>query len=420
VRAAGIASRLAGIGRVLSTRNTRIFYGCSLGSWSGQWVQKVATDWLAWQLTHSPAWVGVIAFCNLAPSVLASPLAGAAADRMDRVRLTVLTQMLMAGHAAVLAVLVYTGTIRIELMAILEIGLGTAQAFSAPARQSMVPGMVSRADLPSAVALNSLCFNLARSIGPAIGGVVVALSGVLPCLLINMVGFLTASVTMRTLKLDSRYRRGHAPTGSMVREALEGVQYAVRHPGMGPLFLFASIIAMLVQVVPQTLPPFVDRLYHRGPEGLATLSTSIGLAALVGGLLIVAHNRLSGLCRVVIGAGGALTLATVGFIATGSFAFATLCAAAMGMASTVHSISAQTMLQSSTSGAMLGRVLSLWQLITRAGPAVGALIYGVAAEWAGLRLPVLVGSCVALAACLWALRQAPTMARSLERSDTAT
>ena len=411
--------RLAGIGRVLATRNTRIFYGCSLGSWSGQWVQKVATDWLAWQLTHSPAWVGIVAFCNLAPSVIASPLAGAAADRFDRVRLTVLTQMVTAAHAGALATLVATGTIRIEVMAMLEIVLGTAQAFSAPARQSLVPGLVSRSDLPSAVALNSLCFNLARSVGPMIGGVIVALAGVLPCLLVNMVGFLTASATMRTLRLDSRYRRGHAPTGSMVREALEGVQYAVRHPGLGPLFLFACIMAMLVQAVPQTLPPFVDRLYHRGPEGLAILSSSIGMAALVGGLMLVAHNRLGGLCRIAIGAGAAMAFATIGFIATGSFGFAGLCAAAMGMGSTIHGIAVQTMLQSSTSGNMLGRVLSLWQLITRAGPAVGALLYGVLAEWLGLRLPVLAGACVGLAACLWALRRAPAMARSLERAGAA-
>jgi predicted MFS family arabinose efflux permease len=380
-------------------------------------VQKIATDWLAWQLTHSPAWVGIVAFCNLAPSVIASPLAGAAADRMDRVGLTVLTQMVTAAHAAVLATLVITGTIRIELMASLEVVLGTAQAFSAPARQSLIPGMVSRADLPAAVALNSLCFNLARSVGPAIGGVLVALVGVLPCLLVNMVGFLTASVTMRTLRLDPRHRRGHAPTGSVVREALEGVQFAVRHPAMGPLFLFACIIAMLVQAVPQTLPPFVDRLYHRGPEGLATLSTAIGMAALVGGLMVVAHGRLTGLCRLVIGAGAVLALATIGFVATGSFAFATLCAAAMGASGTIHAISAQTMLQSATSGAMLGRVLSLWQLITRAGPAVGALLYGVLAEWLGLRLPVLGGACVGLAACVWALRKAPMMARTLERTS---
>jgi len=410
---------LAGIGRVLASRNTRIYFGCSLFSWTGQWVQKIATDWLAWELTHSPAWVGVIAFCNLAPSVIASPFAGAAADRMDRIRLTVTAQMVTAGHAAVLATLVYTGTIQIELMAALEVLLGTTQAFAAPARQSLLPGLVSRADMPGAVALNSLCFNLARSIGPAIGGVIVALAGVLPCLLVNMVGFLAASVTMPSLRLDKHYRRGHAPSGSVLHEAVEGIQYAARHPGVGPLLLFAAIVGVLVRSVPETLPPFVDRLFHRGPEGLATLSSSIGVAALAGGLLVAAHGRLSGLCRVSIVGATALTLATIGFVSTGSFGVACVCAAAMGMATTIHGVAAQTMLQSSTSGAMLGRVLSLWQLITRAGPALGALAYGVVAEWMGLRIPVLAGACAALVACAWAMRRAPAWARSLERIDSA-
>src|SRR5216683_2371303 len=147
-------ARLAALGRVLSQRNARIFYGASLISWSGLWMQKVATDWLAWQLTHSALWVGVLAFCNLAPSVLISPFAGAVSDRVDRIRLTTATQLITATHAATLAVLTLTGLIRVEYMAGLEILLGTTQAFAQPARQCLVPGIVSRADLPGAVALN--------------------------------------------------------------------------------------------------------------------------------------------------------------------------------------------------------------------------------------------------------------------------
>ena len=309
---------------------------------------------MAWELTHSPAWVGVIAFCNLAPSVIASPFAGAAADRMDRVRLTVSSQMITAAHAAILAVLVFTGTIRIEVMALLEIVLGTAQAFAAPARQALLPGLVNRTDMPSAVALNSLCFNVARSIGPMIGGLIVALAGVLPCLLVNMAGFLAASLTMPSLKLDKRFRRGHAPSTSVVREAAEGIMYVVRHPGVGPLFLFATIVGVLVRSVPETLPPFVARLFQRGPEGLAMLSSSIGMAALAGGLLVVMHGRLKGLIKLSIGGGAVLALATLGFVATNSFTVAVVCAAAMGMATTIHGVSVQTLLQVRPAGRCWG------------------------------------------------------------------
>ncbi len=406
-------ARLAGIGRVLSQRNARIFYGASLISWSGLWMQKVATDWLAWQLTHSALWVGILAFCNLAPSVLISPFAGAISDRADRIRLTTTTQLITAAHAATLATLTLTGLIRVEYMAALEILLGTTQAFAQPARQSLVPGIVGRADLPGAVALNSLCFNLARSIGPGIGGVIVAVWGVAPAMLANCTAYLLASWSMPLLRLDPRHRRGHAPTGSVAREALDGLVYVARHPGMGPMFLFAATIGVLIRGVQEMLPPYVG-LFGRGPEGLATLSSAIGLAALVGGVLIALRGRLSGLTGLVVGSGLALALATAGFVATHSFAFAVLCAGGMGMASTLHGIAAQTLLQSATSGQMIGRVISLWGLIGRAGPAMGALTYGALAGFAGLQIPVLLGCLVSLAACAIALTRLPRMARALE------
>ena len=383
---------LSVIGRVLARRNARIFYSASLISWSGLWMQKIATDWLAWELTHSALWVGTLAFCNLAPAVLISPVAGAVSDRMDRVRLTTTMQLVTAAHAATLAALTLTGLIRIELMAGLELLLGTTQAFAQPARQSLVPGIVGRADLPGAVALNSLSYNLARSVGPGIGGLIVLFWGVAPAMLANCAAYLFASVTMRSLQLDPAQRRGHAPTGSVWREALEGFRYVAGHPGMGPLFLFAATIGMLVRGVQEMLPPYVG-LFGRGPDGLATLSTAIGLAALVGGTLIALRGRLSGLSGLVIGSGLGMVLATAAFVATGSFAVAVACAAAMGMASTIHGIAAQTLLQSATSGHMIGRVISLWGMITRVGPALGALGYGAAAGMAGLRWPVLLGLC---------------------------
>jgi MFS family permease len=224
-------------------------------------------------------------------------------------------------------------------------------------------------------------------------------------------------MTMSMLRLDARTRRGHAPTGSVLREALDGIVYVVRHPGMGPLFLYAAVIGVLIRAVPEMLPPYVAQLFGRGAEGLATLSSAIGLAAMVGGTLVAMRGRLTGLVRYAIGSGVLLALATGGFVATHSFAFAVVCAGAMGAASTVHGISAQTLLQSATSGQMIGRVISLWGMITRVGPAIGALVYGVASEVAGLQLPVLLGSLLAIGVCAVAVRRLPRMARALEFAE---
>ena len=160
-------ANLASIRRVLSRRNTAVFYGASMTCWTGIWIQQIAVDWLAWELTHSPLWVGILAFCNLAPSVIVSPFAGAIADRMDRVRLTQITQLVVAVHSALLILLVVTGWIRIEILAVLAVFTGISGSFAQPARQSLVPGMVPREDLPAAVAINSLTITSSKALNTA-------------------------------------------------------------------------------------------------------------------------------------------------------------------------------------------------------------------------------------------------------------
>ena len=411
---------LSAIKSVLSQRNTRIFYGCSAFSWTGLWIQQIATDWLAWELTHSALWVGILAFCNLGPSVIVSPFAGALSDRMDRLRLTVVTQLVTAAHAATLVVLTATGVIRIEHMVVLQILLGISQSFAQPARQSLVPGMVSRADLPGAVALNSLTYNIARSVGPGIGGVLVATWGVIPGMVVNCCAYLIASVTMPMLRLPPEARRGHPPTGrSVMREAMDGIVYVARHRGMAPLFIYAWLVGILARSVPEMLSPYVAGLWGRGPEGLAILATTMGVAALAGGMSIAVRGRLRGLSKLTLGAGLVMSIGTGLFVATHSFPFAVVCAVALGAAGTVHGISAQTLLQSGTSGHMLGRVLSLWGMITRAAPAIGALMYGAATEIAGLQVPVIIGAALATLGAVWAWRQLPRMVRGLERATPA-
>jgi len=410
-------ANVASIRRVLSRRNTAVFYGASLTCWTGIWIQQIAVDWLAWQLTHSPMWVGILAFCNLAPSVIVSPFAGAIADRMDRVRLTQITQIVVAVHSAILILLVVTGWIRIELLAVLAVITGISGSFAQPARQSLVPGMVTREDLPAAVAINSLTWNLGRTVGPGIGGVIVAFWGVVPAMAVNCVAYIIACLSMFALRLDPATRRGHAPTGSMMRETLDGVLYIARHPGMRPLFIFAAVLAVLTRPIQEMLPPYVDRVFGQGAGGLALLSSIMGISAFAGGMAIGLRGKLAGLSKMTVVAGIVLTVCTAGFVATGHFAFACAIGGVVSAATTMHGISAQTLIQSGTSGPMLGRALSLWGMVGRAGPALGALIYGTLAELAGLQWPVIIGCAVALLACAYAWRRQPQMARALERTD---
>lgn len=409
---------LSAVAGVFAQRNARIFYAGSVTCWTGSWMQRVATDWLAWELTHSVLWVSVIAFCNLAPSVVISPLAGAVADRIDRVRLTMASQFIAAGQAVVLVLLIVTGLIRVEFIAALAAFNGMAETFAQPARQCLLPGLVPRQYLPGAVALNSLTYNIARFIGPALAGPMIAVWGVVPPIACNGFAFLFASVTMVLLRLDPAVRIGHRSSHSVLHDAVEGIRYVARHRGIGPLMLYAAGVGVMLRSVPEMLPPYVADLFGRDARGLATLASTMGAAALVGGTLVAIRGRLGGLTRIAVFAGLVLAMATACFVATHYFAVGVVCIGVMGAATTMHGISIQTLLQNSAASAMVGRVLSLWGMITRAAPAMGALSYGAAAEFLGLQLPVLIGCLLCGLAWLLAYSRLPRMAPALERSET--
>src|SRR3984885_8397043 len=402
------------LGGVLAQRNARIFYSGSIVCWTGSWIQRIATDWLAWELTHSALWVAIIAFCNLAPSVIISPIAGAGADRVDRVRLTMASQFVTVAQALILVTLILTGLIRVEFMAFLTLCNGAAETFAQPARQCLIPGLVPRSHLPGAVALNSLTYNAARFVGPAISGPMIALWGVVPSIAVNALAFLYASLTMCLLTLEPSIRRGK-PTGySVLHDAFDGIRYVVGHRGIGPAMLFAATVGVTLRSVPEMLPPYVADLFGRDARGLATLASTMGCAALVGGFLIAIRGRMTGLTRIAVGCGLILAFATAGFVATTNFAVGVFCIGAMGAATTIHGISCQTLLQNSAAPGMIGRVLSTWGMITRAAPAMGALAYGVASEFLGLQIPVLIGAALCVMVWLRTWHKLPHMVPILE------
>lgn len=411
---------LSTLTRALSHRNARIFFGASLTAWTGLWMHRIAVSWLAWELTGSAFWVGMVAFCDLAPAVVVSPIAGAIADRADRLRLTMLSQAAIGLNAALIAALVAADVMTIGLLLVLEVLGGIAASFAQPARQSLMPGLVPRADLPAAVALNSLTFNVARFIGPALAAPIIAVAGVWPAIAMNAVAYFIATTTTPMLRVEAAARRGHAATASLMGEMMDGLRYAARHPGIGPILVFAAISALLLRGVQEILPPFVERTFGLGPGALAVLTAAFGVGALISGLAVAARGTLEGTTRLAVLGVLALALSTAGFVATGWFPFGVLCACFMGAAGSVHGISVQTLAQSAADPAMRGRVLSLWGLITRACPALGALILGASGEVFGLVWPTLVAVALSLLVVAWGMARLPRIAAALEGPGAST
>lgn len=394
-----------------------MFFGGSLAAWTGLWMQRVAVGWLAWDLTGSAFWVGMVAFADMAPAVLVSPIAGAIADRVDRLRLSMATQLAIAAQAALIAGITWSGGMTIGLLLALELLGGVAGCFAQPARQALLPGVVPRADLPASVAMNSLVFNLARFIGPALAGPVILVWGVAPAIACNALAYVFASATLLVLRVAPEARQGHPASKSLLGEMRDGLLYVARHPGLGPILLFSALACFALRGLQEILPPFVERLFQGGPESLAILTSAFGVGALVSGLLLAARGRLTGTTRIAILAIGAQAVATAAFVSTGVFWLGVLSAAAIGAMASLHGIAVQTLVQSASDPAMRGRVLAVWGLITRAGPAAGALALGAAGEAFGLAWPVYAAVLLALGIVAWGLTVAGRAAASLERTD---
>ncbi len=377
-------------------------------------MHRIAVSWLAWELTGSAFWVGMVAFCDLAPAVIASPIGGAVADRVDRVRLAMVSQAAIGVQALLVAALAWSGAMTIGLLLVLELLGGIAASFAQPARQTLMPGIVPRGDLPAAVACNSLTFNLARFLGPALAAPLIAAFGVVPAILANALAYLIACATMPMLSIAPEERRGHAVSKSLLGEVVEGMTYAARHVGLGPLLLYAALTAILLRGVQEILPPFVERGFGLGAEALAILTGAFGVGALATGLWIASRGRIEGTTRLAVLAGLAQAAATAGFAATGWFPLGVLAGALIGASASAHGIAVQTLIQTAAAPEMRGRALSLWGLITRACPALGALGLGAAGEVFGLMWPVLVAVLVFLGVFGWGLTRLRRKEAALE------
>src|SRR5215470_2089332 len=195
---------LAYLPRVFRHRNYRIFYAGQAISLIGTWIQTVALSWLVYRLTHSVVLLGVVSFASQGPIFFITPFAGMIADRNDRRSVFIVTRALSMAQAAILTALTFTNAIEINTIIVLALALGIITAIETPTRQSFTVDMVGREDLPQAIAFNAMMFNIARTIGPAIGGVIVAAIGEGLCFLLNTVLSGAVIVSLYMMRLESR------------------------------------------------------------------------------------------------------------------------------------------------------------------------------------------------------------------------
>ena len=404
-----------GLGKIVQAfthRNYRIYAAGNAVSLTGVWMQRVAVGWLAWSLTHSGTWLGIVAMAEFFPVVFLSPLAGALADRRDRVGIIRVTQIAGSIEASLLAVLVYTGAITIELLFGLTLILGIFNAVAQPSRLALIPTLVDRAALPSALAINAIIFNSARFLGPAVAGVVIAKLSVAAAFTVNAVTYVAFLIAMTNLR--GIRALPVAATQGVLKASAEAYGYASRHPGIAPMLLLFTITTIGTRGFVELFPGFADSVFGRGPEGLATLTSTVGLGAIFGAGWMLLRPAVSGLTALVLGNTLMISLAILGFTLTDRFTIALPCVFLAGTAMTITGVGAQTLIQAAVDIRMRGRIMALYGMIFRAGPALGAVLMGLLSERFGLRLPLAVGALVSCAFWAWTRLKQKRIAETLE------
>jgi len=400
-------SQIISIFRSLRHRNFRLYFSGQLLSLNGTWMQNVAQAWLVYRLTQSSVMLGVVAFCSLAPVLLFALYGGVLADRASRRRLLLVVNALATLQALTLGILTLGGWIQPVHIVILALLLGVVHALEMPARHSFVAEMVPREDLSNAIALNSSVFNVARFLGPALAGGLVAWVGEGWVFVINAMTFLAIIVAL----LAMRGTRAAPPSrhGSALSHIREGVRFARghRHIRAG-----LSLVAMMSVVSASTtvlMPVFAKQVYLGGAELLGILLGSMGVGSLVGALRLAQRTSSRGLDRVIGGAGVGAGLALLAFGWVHSLPLALAALVVIGYCQTTLVASTNTLIQLLVPDALRGRVMSLFSMIFIGLMPIGSLGSGTLAHYAGVTVPITLSAGLCLLGSLLFLLRAPRL-----------
>ncbi len=409
------ASGPAALMRALSARNFRNFVigsGCSM---IGTWTQKLAVGWLTWKLTESGTWLGVISFADILPGVALLPLTGAVADRVDRLRLLRITQILLFIQAAALAAITSSGLMTIWILFGLTLCSGTITAFNQPVRLAVVPNLVERSDMAAAIGIHSMLFNVARFVGPALAGLVIATVGLGAAFAVNAATYIVNSIALIFVRMVQEEEvPARKPIRDIPLEVFAAFRYGAGHTGIGGLMVLTLITGICVRPYVELLPGFAAKVFDQGVHGLAMMTSTVGVGAILGGLWISQRGRVSGLFVISNAMLLALIAALLVFSQLHSFWPALSMLAVGGFCMSAMGVSQQILVQTAVEGGMRGRILGVYGLLSRGAPGLGALIMGSLSAKVGLQTPIAGGAILCLGVWYWYWRRREVMTRTLE------
>ena len=379
-----ISAALYRLGAAFTYPAFRNLWTAAFTSAAGTWMQRFAQQWLIFELTGSAFYLGLDAFVGAVPLLLFTLIGGVIADRYDRRRLLMASQVVQMACALVLTLLVLTDSVRLGYILALSFTTGLAQAFGGPAFQSLIPALVPRHTLPNAVALNSIQFNLAQSIGPLVGGLVFTSLGLAACFGLNSVSFLVVIVVLALMQARpvAQDRRQ-----SMAEDLKGGLSYV----GQGGALLALTVLAVATTSLGLPLRAFLP-VFAGDPETLSRMMTTLGSGAVTGALIVAWLGQFErmGLTLLQVLAMFGLLVAAFASLPVGPWSYLLLFLAGNALL-IVFSLTA-SLVQLTVPDDLRGRVMSIYLTAFRGGLPLGSLVSGALTRYAPTEIVVAVNA----------------------------
>lgn len=389
----------------LRHRGFRLYFLGAMSGVNALWIQRVTIGWIAWSLTGSPAFVGLVAALMLAPTFFSGPIFGVLVDRGNVVRAAYMTNGAMLACNLALFLSWNMGLLGPSLLTALAVAIGLAASGNHPVRMSLAPRLVPVELVPSVVALAALNFNLARTIAPAIAGWIIGALGVGWALGVAVILYVPMLLVLRLL--HPREMPPAEEGEGFARSLIRGVQHSLSTPVIRTAMAFTGVFALSARSFLEILPVIADGVFARGPEGLGALSAAAGAGALAAAIMKAtgrpdAHGAIPPRAA-LLGLLGVASVAVVG--STTNWPVALGAVAVAGFTGTYIGVTMQAVIQTGLEDRMRGRVMSLWVVVGLGAGSVGALALGAVAEIAGpgLALNAVAAAGAMLLTALWLL-----------------
>ncbi|AEW00005.1 MFS transporter [Niastella koreensis] len=381
--------------RSFKSRNYSLFFFGQLISRVGTWMQRMAVIWVVYTMTHSVFMIGLTTFAEQFPSFLLSPAGGIAADRHNKQKLVLITQILAALQATALAIVYLTGYHQVWLILSLSVVLGIANAFEVPARQSMVNDLIdNKEDLPNAIAINSSLNNLSRLLGPALSGFVLARYGAGVCFASNAISFIAVIASLMMMKVPQQLAA--TVKKKIAADFKEGLNYVKRHHEIGNTVLLLALTCLLVNTYNTLIPVYAKEIFNGNAATYGYLSAFIGLGAVISTLSIASrkpgHNMKKVLRINIIVVGFAL----IAFSYTHLFPVNLLLATVAGFGTMSVIPICNTIIQLASSPEMRGRAVSFFTMAAFGTIPIGSLLVGWLSNYIGPQNCILAQGIIAL------------------------